>query len=561
MSDNLAPLKTFHLSGERTSADLGDVAAQGLRPALFCGYGDVARLRHDYPLILVDGAGGGPAVRTLSDIVDDVLKEIASPGIEGERLRRHVLRLEKKIRASVNGGGKQTLSQLWLRAESGLLAGADEKARPALADSLGCARAALDVDGAIIGCDRDTPVRLLTHVWSAVQADKARRLDDEINALVLRLTNILKADSMRSKEAVGAEILKRSVGTAFETAFDFDAMSRILARSFPDGTLPDKRRRRIRSVLSVLQSQRFFAHAGNGDAKTKDRQAFAFAFKRCAEALDAYRERLPAVVELVKAMTIARLEIDNRYKDASHDPFFRQFDERFLEADDLAPFPSYLVRLRNGIDAREETVPLFEILSSGLPIKVLVQNDDILADLSQAAGASGFGVIGPRLATMALGLDTAFVMQSSGSNLYQAQDAIAKGLTGHGPALFSVFSGTSGTASRPAKARNVPGLPPYLRAAAAMEARRSSTIRLPAPTGHRDFRSPAIRKPRPTGRPIAWRSRTTTCRGCRRKRRSRSRTSSPPTSAIPEVLPVSRDPSGTRTWFRCANSWTLTPAR
>ncbi|MBI2978516.1 MAG: hypothetical protein HYY38_06785, partial [Rhodospirillales bacterium] len=232
MSDNLAPLKTFHLSGERTGADLGDVAAQGLRPALFCGYGDVARLRHDYPLILVDDTGGGPVVRSLSDIVDDVLKEIASPGIEGERLRRHVLRLERKIRASVNGGGKQILSQLWLRAESDLLASADEKARPALADSLSHARAALGVDGAIIGCDRDTPVRLLTHAWSAVQADKARRLDDEINILVLRLSNILKADSMKSKEAVGAEILRRSVGTAFETAFDFDAMSRILARSF-----------------------------------------------------------------------------------------------------------------------------------------------------------------------------------------------------------------------------------------------------------------------------------------------------------------------------------------
>jgi hypothetical protein len=63
---------------------------------------------------------------------------------------------------------------------------------------------------------------------------------------------------------------------------------------------------------------------------------------------------------------------------------------------------------------------------------------------------------------MAVGLNTAYVLQSSGSHLYQAQDRILKGLAYDGPALFSVFSGAS---------RSLPALAPYLAAAIAMESR------------------------------------------------------------------------------------------
>ena len=63
---------------------------------------------------------------------------------------------------------------------------------------------------------------------------------------------------------------------------------------------------------------------------------------------------------------------------------------------------------------------------------------------------------------MALGLNEVYVLQSSGSNLFQFRDRILKGLAYAGPALFSVFSGST---------RKAGDLPPYLTAAAAMESR------------------------------------------------------------------------------------------
>jgi uncharacterized Fe-S cluster protein YjdI len=63
---------------------------------------------------------------------------------------------------------------------------------------------------------------------------------------------------------------------------------------------------------------------------------------------------------------------------------------------------------------------------------------------------------------MAIGLNDVFVLQSASSNLVRCRSRVVKAMSYAGPALISVFSGTSGQAGE---------LPPYLTAAAAMESR------------------------------------------------------------------------------------------
>jgi len=469
MSDPLSLLSTFHLTGERSGKALADIGRLGLRPVLFSAYQDLATLRHDFPLVLVEGGAGGAFVHSLTDIIDGVLREIAPRGIEGERLRKHVLGLEEEIRTLLFRGSKGTLLALWDLAETNRLSAADGDGRKSLGDSLSRARAVLGINGELIGCDGETPVRVLTHAWTAIQENKARQFADEIGALTVKLSNILKADTMRSEKAFGAEALKRSVGSVYEDAFDFEAMSDILGSAFVNGAVPDKRRRRIRAALSVLKSQRFFETTKAGAKKGRPKGVHGFVFDRPTRALQAFQERLPEMIDLVKAMTIARLEIEGRYKEETHDPFFRRFDERFLEPDDLARFPSYLVCLRNGADAKAEKAMLAEVLSSGLPMKVLVQSDDILEEPSVTSGRLSLGLRESRLAAMAVGLNNAFVLQSSGAALYRMRDSIRGGLMNGQPALFSIFSGLAGTS--PGAVKNTPETPPYLRAAAALESR------------------------------------------------------------------------------------------
>ncbi len=461
MNENPALLAAFPATPERCADDVEDGARPRLYPALFGRYRDLAKLRYDYPLVLVDGAADGGFVRSLSGIINAILQEIAPRGIEGERLRKHVLGLEAEIRTLVFGGHAGSLLALWDMAETNLLSRAGDEARESLSEDLSRARAILGLDGPIIDCGEDTAIKLFTHAWAAVQANKARRFHDEVDPLIQGLSDILKADALKSAEALGAEALKRSVGPAYEAVFDFEELSGILASALGDGVLPDKRRRRIRSVLSVLKSQRFFGPSNKNTRKGRRRRLHDFVFDDCASALNAFQKRLPEIVEILKAMSIARLEIDNRYRESRHDLFFRRFDERLIEPEDLALFPSYLVCLRSRADARAQKADLFEILSSGLPIKVLYQTDDILEELSVASGQFSFGLRSSQPAAMALGLNNAYVLQASSATLYRLRETVLNGLACGGPALFSVYSGVSGDSSVPA----------YLGAAAATESR------------------------------------------------------------------------------------------
>ena len=92
---------------------------------------------------------------------------------------------------------------------------------------------------------------------------------------------------------------------------------------------------------------------------------------------------------------------------------------------------------------------LLEAIAGEAPVKVLLETSD------------PFG-LGGHLATTAMGLGGAFVLQAPVAHLYQVRDHIRAALEYGGPALISVFNGAFAGAA---------GLPPYLVSAAALESR------------------------------------------------------------------------------------------
>ena len=101
-------------------------------------------------------------------------------------------------------------------------------------------------------------------------------------------------------------------------AFDFDAMARVLARTTPGSAMPESRRRRIEKLIAAIDSQRLYPAPGESGE--------GFIFDSCATAQAAYRERLPALVELAKSLAIAELEVAGVYDEGRHDAFFAQSD-------------------------------------------------------------------------------------------------------------------------------------------------------------------------------------------------------------------------------------------
>ncbi|WP_088279500.1 ferredoxin [Ideonella sp. A 288] len=446
----------FHLTGKCQGDGVVSTAGLDLRPALLAPYRDLNALRHDFPAVLVQGAGGREFVRSLSSLVDTMLESVAPRGIEGERLRRHALQLEREIRSDVAGGATGSLSELWDAAAARLGAREGETLEKVLAHAGG----ALSVDGDVVGCTHQMPARLITHAWHAARRAKAKLFRADLSRLVLKLSDILRAAHSHSQAGRQPDSLKAAVGGSHRDAFDFDLLSRIVGKGAPRDELPAARRERLVRTLGVLESQRFFGPPEREAEEGAD--CLDFEFDNCAAAAQAFRQRLGDLAELVKAMSIAELEAKGHYVEAEHDLVFDAFGEHSLTAADLARFPDYLVCIPPDRNDAPENANLMEMLSSGLPVKVLVQTSDLLEEASIGTGHFAFGVRSARLATAAMGLGGMFVLQSPSANLVALRAQIGRGLACQGPALFSVFSGSAQPASQ---------LPPYLTAAAAMTSR------------------------------------------------------------------------------------------
>jgi hypothetical protein len=388
----------FHLTGARSAAALEPVDARSFRPALFAAYRDLTALRYDFPLVLAENS-----VVPLSRLVDEALA-----GVTDERARVQALRREREIRARLAGGLGGRLSALW-------------DLEPKLA-----------LDGELADCDPAFPRRLVLELWNQVHEARSRSLREEVERLVAPLSGILAADHAHSDEGRTPEALARSLAVRDDT-FDTAALSRLLAKALPERRLAPARRNRIRSALAELESQR----------------PHDFVFESCAAALRAFQERRPALIDLAKAMAIARLEAGGEYVEAVHDPVFSEFGETSVDAELV---PAYVVRLNARDLQAPENACLAELLASGLPAKILVEHHDIL-DWSAVANAPAFGAQARALAGLALGFNEVFVVQSAASNLYQLRDRVLKALEYSGAALINVFCA------------------PYLAAAAAMESR------------------------------------------------------------------------------------------
>jgi len=464
----------FHLLGRYSESGLDTASDLGLKPVLFANFIDLTKLRHDFPVVLGNYDDDGSFVRSLSDLIDDALRERAPPGVEGEFMRRQVLSLEQEIRTTVAGSAGISLNKVWGIAIRQLRARVGNESVKAFDECFKQIQDIFWLDGQVIDCNAATPMAVMRQAWAIDQRAKAYVSRKRVDELILRMESILGAEMKKSEETLSPENLKKSVGSSFENAFDFDAMSRILTPASPRVQLPEDRRQRIRSVLLTLKSQRFFRSAKWSDQKGRNIPPHSFLYKNTTSVLRVIRERMPEMVELTKAISIAELEIANRYEPAKHDDYFAAFDESSLLPEDLAFFPTYLVGLDVGRHDTAEMARVIELLSSGMPVKILAQTSDILDNLMASEGHLFFGNMGCQLANLAVGLNNVFVLQTGCANLYRIQDKIWSGLTYSGAALFSVFSGGS---------MNGTELPPYLVSAAATESRTFPTFSYDPSTG------------------------------------------------------------------------------
>ena len=442
-------------ASRRSAPGVRSINGLGLRPAALARLSDLDELRYDFPLVLT-AAAGSPAV-SLSALFDGLLAEAAQES-GTEQLRHHALRLEREIRKAVRPGARTTLTALWGEAERSLGEGGD----PQIAKSFARLRKTLRVDGVVVGCDGDFPSVFVTHAWRVSQDEKARRMRDIIDRLIVGLSDVLRADDANSPAAFTPERLRHSMGTGFANEFDFTEMAKLLTTARPMVALSRSRRARIERLVSTLESQAFFSAGAGSAANAGGGAMHSFAFHSFADALDAYRDRLPQMVELAKAIAAAKLEIDGRYREDLHDAMLDASGTGELDPAELAQFPDYFVHVLADTMTADESASLTETLAGGVPVKILLQFDDLSAPPAGTDGRAPALALARQFAHAAIGIGGVFVLQSTSSHLYRLRDDVSRGLAFGGPALFSVYSGANGSNG---------DLAPYLASAAALESR------------------------------------------------------------------------------------------
>ncbi len=453
---------SFYLTGHRMDTHLGNVEGLGLRSAHFAPYRRLTELRYDYPLVLADGHDVHATMWSLSGLVDDLLARVTVADDAG-RVRHHAIELEREIRVRADAGPAR-LSAAWDDATRALLAAsADERGGepdPELADSLARLTAARAVDGELVACGHDTPRTVVGHLWGLVQRDRKRHLTARVAHLRDDLEDILDAEQAGSAAGLAGERLAASLGPVVGAELDTDVLSRMLTDNRPRFTLSDARRERVRRLLDVLQTQRFVPSGDEGTDQAPE--LYDFVYTDVQAALAAHRERFVATTELAKALVMAEMEADGRYREEIHDALFDKWSVADLDTDTLELFPEYLVRVDAETMTSEDSVALLEALASGLPVKALVQVNDLLRGATPQDRSAEAGLSARMLASTALASGESFVLQCASSALYHAREKIVAGSSAPGAALFVVYSG---------EGEWLDDLPHYLAAAAAIESR------------------------------------------------------------------------------------------
>lgn len=449
MQVNNQEMIAFFLTGRRSGTDLRPLD-NAFRPALFAGHSDLTSLRYAIPLILNFDEKPDRSVLSLSRLVDDAIESMAGDR-ERDRIARHAYSIERELRRELLKKGSGDFSKIWHTVVETV-----SQSDPDLADSAARLWKQFDASGTILDADAEFSSRVIYHAWNAVQESKAMTFRQKARRLLLKLHEILDAEIVGSASGRSPERLRAGVGASFAASFDFGEMSRILVESKPGYALSDQRRERIKLLINVLETQRFYPIGNEAP------EAYSFSYFRCSDALDAYRTRHAEAVELLKTLAIADLETKGEYREIQHDILFEGFGANGLAADELAELPDYFVCTdASSLDAAE-TAQLIDLLAAGLPIKIFVRTDDILEPSIVAEGHAALGLRSRQLVNTAIALTDVFIFQTCASHMFQMHEQMLRGLTFDGPALFSVFSGATG--------HNY-DLPPYLVAAAAMESR------------------------------------------------------------------------------------------
>jgi hypothetical protein len=384
-------LRTFHLTGLAPDENLSRAS---LRPTILAQFKGLPRVEASYPICVHPDGSAQP----FRDLVD---------GLENAG------NITSAFRAVMNGRSIMLLQ---------------EAAEAAIATLEDCPpteivrlRKLLRTGSFLIAFHPDSLVVL--HAAALAEARSSRRNNfwEGVRLTAARLLELLLLDEAHAPGAVSALSVGASMGSGSAGYFDTALLAKALQRpANPLRRMDRERRSRCESTLATLkealhdaaiQPAFWLFHSGIFGATTPPpfvaefRGEARWAFDSFAATLQFCDTRLERLTNLLRALRVARLEIDSAFDPVVHEEMLARFDWQAATPDELNALPPVIV-IETASSLGQASLSSFgKLLRSGRPVQILIVREGLEAqDLQEFTPDFGYLSIAHR---------ESFVLQSS----------------------------------------------------------------------------------------------------------------------------------------------------
>lgn len=373
-------LRTFHLAG-RGLEDMRPVA--GLRPAILGELNQMPPLESAYPVCV---APGQPP-KALAEILGESPRAAAIVA---------AFRAAMGDRVLVALGDVRDAAIQSVKAEGDL-------------EDLG---KRIPAEGWLVSFRAEALPLLYAAMLAATRGKLRARFFDQVKQCLASIEGLLAVDDADQSEFPSSEQISATLGTEAQTFFKPSAMAEAFNRPGQKVYRMDpKRRERCESTLAILaaalrehdqQPLFWLFHAGPAPSFLS---VFGGQCRQstdsCAAALDLCNQQLVGLVPLLRAMRLARLELESAFDPAVHAKLLERFDWQTAVPEELAALPAVVVMEPADRLAQMSLTSFCRLLRSGLPVQIMVPSPGFyVEDLSGLVPDFGYLSIAHREAVV-----------------------------------------------------------------------------------------------------------------------------------------------------------------
>ena len=377
-------LRHFHLTGE-IGAPLDSVSDVAFEPTLLADLLQPESLLKGWPVLLPEqsnnGVDGQP--QRLAAVLEAGLAGLGASSLLAGETPRLVLAFQRVL---------DSLNEVVALGDVADEATAAFRSQFELSDAAGAAfdedlaklKKGLPEGGLLIGLGACSAIEL--HAWT-LRRERARRVTafvDAARGLRDRLGDLLKIDDRRGATGRNAVAMAGSLGGAGQL-FDATALAGVLPAHRGTERMSVTRRGRVETNRAVLA--KFVDDAADADdlilvhggILDDGADAAGARVERADDPLAAaaglFDEQVDRMVEVFKAVRVARLEVAEAYDDELHGASLDRFCWQGLDAEELLLVPT-VVALETANRIQDSAMgSLSRLLHSGRPVQVLALED------------------------------------------------------------------------------------------------------------------------------------------------------------------------------------------